>query len=134
MSISNKRIFIIVDDHSNRAIMQVLLEKHGAHVAFERWGREVIQRLRAFAPIDIILLDLMFPNNVTGYDIFDEIRTIAEFNHIPIVAVSASDASQSISLTRKKGFAGFIAKPIDFFRFPEQIDAVLRGEQIWRDT
>ena len=93
--------------------MQILLEQHGAKTSFERWGKDTVKRLKAFAPVDIILLDLMFPNNVTGYDIFDRIRMHAEFQHIPIVAVSASDPSVAIPKTKAKGFSGFITKPIE---------------------
>jgi CheY-like chemotaxis protein len=73
--------------------MQLLLEQNGAKMSFERWGKDTMERLRAFAPIDLILLDLMFLHGITGYDIFDRIRAQLEFQHIPIVAVSASDPS-----------------------------------------
>ncbi len=82
-------------------------------------------------PVDIILLDLMFAHGITGYDIFDEIRKVDDFADIPIIAVSASDTSFAVPKVRAKGFSGFIAKPIDFDRFPCQIDQVLNDEQVW---
>jgi two-component system cell cycle response regulator DivK len=74
----------------------------------------------------------MFPNNVTGYAVFDQIRQLEGFNKIPVVAVSASDPAESIPRTQAKGFAGYIAKPVDFDNFPEQLKAILNGdEDIW---
>lgn len=125
MLLNAKRIFIIEDNLENRAIMQMLLEMQGAKVGFERWGTSTLRYLRSFAPVDIILLDLMFPNNVTGYEVFDLIRSDADFTHVPIVAVSASDASAAIPKTRAKGFAGFISKPVDYDHFAFQVSDLL---------
>jgi CheY-like chemotaxis protein len=126
-----KRIFIVEDDLFNRSIMQTLLERQGAVIAFERWGADTVERLQAFSPVDIILMDLMFPNDVTGYDIFDKVRAHTEFDHIPIVAVSASDPSSEIPKVKSKGFAGFITKPVNFALFARQIADILEGKSIW---
>ena len=131
MLLLKKRIFLVEDKVENRSIMQTLLEQHGAKIAFERWGKDTVERLRVFAPIDLILLDLMLPNKVTGYDIFDRIRAAAEFEHVPIVAVSAADPEVSIPKVKEKGFAGFIAKPIEFDLFPFQISQILNNQPVW---
>ncbi|MBC7813344.1 MAG: response regulator [Burkholderiales bacterium] len=132
MSLQNKRIYLVEDGVENRAIIQTLLERSGAKIAFDRWGTDTIKGLQLFAPVDIILLDLMLPNKVTGYDVFDRIREIADFVDVPIVAVSAADPSEAVPKTRAKGFAGFIAKPIDFELFPLQIERILNHESVWQ--
>ncbi|HLY26669.1 MAG TPA: response regulator [Aggregatilineales bacterium] len=132
MKLTNKRIFIIEDDPKNLTIMEILLRQCNAQTQFERWGRDTVSRLLKFAPVDLILLDLNFPNNVTGYDIYDAIRQVPALASIPVVAVSASDASTAIPKTQAKGFAGFIGKPIDILVFPQQIAAVMDGKQIWQ--
>ncbi len=132
MLLTEKRIFIIEDNIDNRIIIQVLLEQSGAQTSFERWGgADSIRRLHEFAPIDLIVLDLMFPNHVTGYDVFDRIRKEAEFAHVPIVAVSASDPTTEIPRLREKGFAGFIAKPVDYDLFPRQLVKIMNHESVW---
>jgi CheY-like chemotaxis protein len=131
MLLNNKRIFFVEDNLENRVVMTMLLEQHGARTEFERWGREAVQRLMGFMPVDIILLDLMFPHGVTGYDIFDAIRSHTEFVEIPIVAVSAQDPSLAIPKTMAKGFSGFIAKPIDYDLFPQQVAQIIAREPVW---
>jgi CheY-like chemotaxis protein len=131
--LQNKRVFIIEDNLANRAIMQLLLEQHGAEIWFERWGLDVITRLTQFMPVDLILLDLMFPGGVTGYDVFDQIKAHALFQHIPIVAVSAGEPAIAIPKTKAKGFSGFIAKPISFEKFPRQVAQLIEHEQVWVD-
>jgi two-component system, sensor histidine kinase and response regulator len=131
MILRGKRIFITEDNLTNRSVMQLLLEHEGAIIGFERFGRETCERLRAFAPVDIILLDLMFPDNISGYDVFDRIRAFPEFAAIPIIAVSATEPSVGVYTTQAKGFSGFISKPIDRRLFAQQIATVLDGEEVW---
>lgn len=131
MLLKDKRVFIVEDDLKNRAIAQLLLERDGAKTYFDRWGTDTIPRLRQFMPVDVVLLDLMFPRGVTGYDVFKQIRSHPEFRHVPIVAVSASDASTAIPLTKDMGFAGFIAKPLDFNNFTKLIHEIMKGVPVW---
>src|SRR5262245_44853367 len=120
-SLKGKRIFVVEDNLENRQIMQLALAPVGATVAFDVWGAQTVIHLLAHWPVDIVLLDLMFPRNISGYDVYDKIRAEPRFGRLPIVAVSASDAAYAVPKCREKGFAGFIAKPIDVDLFPEQI-------------
>lgn len=131
--LENKRVFIVEDNLANRAIEQMILERNGAVTAIERYGTTTLERLKAFAPVDIIIMDLMLPNGVSGFDITDEIRTMPEFKQIPVVAVSATDPAEAMPKAMAKGFSGFISKPIDFDQFPAQIARILKGEKIWAE-
>ena len=131
MYLKEKRIFILEDNLENKAIAQMLLERSGATVMVDRWATETLIHLNSFAPIDVILLDLMLPGQLSGYDIFQQIRQQAEFNCTPIVAVSAADSSIALPKAREMGFSGFISKPIDFRLFAQQIKQVADGEPIW---
>jgi CheY-like chemotaxis protein len=131
MSLKNKRIFIVEDNVQNRAIMQLILEQKSAIIAFERWGTDVISKLQACGEVDIILLDLMLPHQVSGFDIFNQIRALPQYDHIPIVAVSAMDASIGVPKARAQGFAGFISKPVNFESFAYHIEVILDGGQVW---
>ncbi|MBK8022787.1 MAG: response regulator [Chloroflexi bacterium] len=133
LPLKDKRIFIVEDNLANRAIEQMILERNGARTAIERYGKETIQRLQAFAPVDIIVMDLMLPDGVSGFDVADQVRSIPEFQQIPIVAVSASDPAESMPRARAKGFAGFISKPIDFDTFAPMIARILDGEKVWAE-
>lgn len=135
MLLKNKRLFYVEDDLTNRSLVQLILEQHGAQMMFERWGSEdAIRRLHQFAPVDLILLDLMLPDNVTGYDVFEAIRADETFNDVPIVALSAADPAIEMAKTREFGFSGFISKPISLIDFPGQIKSLIEGEIVWFAT
>ncbi|GAB4521869.1 MAG: cell-cycle response regulator DivK [Anaerolineae bacterium] len=129
--LKGKRIFIVEDNIANRAIEQMILEKNGATTATERYGVHTANRLKSFMPVDMIIMDLMLPEGVSGFDVADELRQHTEFAEIPVVAVSASDPAESMPRARSSGFSGFISKPIDFELFPKQIARILDGENIW---
>ncbi len=131
-TLDKKRIFLVEDDLGNAAIIQMLLEQSNARVFRGRWGgKETICLLEKYRPIDIILMDLMLPNGITGFDVFHMIREHPEMADIPIIAVSASDPSSVLPKVRDTGFAGFIAKPVDFANFADQIISVLDGTNRW---
>jgi two-component system, cell cycle response regulator DivK len=132
LKLKDKRVALIEDNPGNVAVIATILELAGAKVGIERWGTTTFSRLHSFVPIDLILLDLMFPNGVTGFDIFRQIHNQPEFAEIPIVAVSAMDPSIAIPKVQVLGFAGFIAKPVDFDMFPTQLVKLLNNEPVWQ--
>lgn len=130
VALAGKRIFVIEDNPENRIITQITLGGKGAFLNFDYYGRNVVSKLRAFQPVDLIILDLMLSLGSSGFNVITEIRATEEFKETPIVAVSASDPSSAIPLCRQHGFDGFIAKPITD-DFPNQIKRIIAGESIW---
>lgn len=131
MILDGKRIFFVEDDHNNIAVIKTILEQNGATTAFERWGNETLDKLQAFAPVDIILLDLMLPRDVSGYDLLEAIRAIEAFAQTPIVAVSAADPAVAMKKAKLAGFDSFISKPLQWGLFEQQIAAIMDGEAVW---
>lgn len=131
MFLKDKRIFVVEDNLQNRIVFQMALVRHGAEVNFERHGQATIFYLEGLSRVDLIVLDLMLAGAIDGFDIYDQIRELPQFATVPIIAVSAMDPSVAIPKARMKGFAGFIAKPINADLFPKQLMMILDGEQVW---
>lgn len=130
MLLENKRIFIVEDDAGNLAVATVYLRQQGAIVSYERWGLLTPHMILKHMPVDVILMDLMFPNNVSGFDIFDQIRQVKQLENIPVVAVSASDPDFAMPKALAKGFSGFISKPISP-RIAKHVADVIAGKKVW---
>lgn len=131
MLLQNKRFFIVEDNIQNRVVFQMALTRHGAIVDFDRWGDEALDRLNNTSNVDLIILDLMLPGGISGFDICAQVRTIPDYATIPIVAVSAMETAIAIPKARASGFSGFISKPVDVTLFPKQLASILNGEQVW---
>ncbi|MBI1258882.1 MAG: response regulator [Chloroflexi bacterium] len=129
--LSNRHILIVEDNPQNRVIFQMSLIRDGALVEFERWGRDMLARLENSPHTDLIVMDLMLAQGVSGFELFDQVRNTPRFAQIPIVAVSAMDFAIAAPKARSMGFSGFISKPIENYLFPQQIASVLHGEEVW---
>ncbi len=125
-----KRIFIAEDNAMNRVVYTMALRISGALLEFDRWGRETMWRIQGFNP-DLIVLDLMLSKGASGYDVFEEIRKDSSYDHIPIVAISASEPAVALPKCRQMGFSGFIAKPIEEHLLADQMVRLIAGEQVW---
>lgn len=131
MLLENRRIYIIDDNPENLLLMQMLLQREGARVGIKRFEVNLIDHLKSFAPIDVILLDIRLAGAASGFDIIEWIRAVPQFAAIPVIAVSAMDRADVVPQLVAKGFQGFISKPLNDETFPQLIDQVLQGESIW---
>ena len=71
--LNNTRIAIIEDNVTNMAVYAATLERLGARIIQDPWQYKTVEIFRTYRP-DIILLDLMLHNGVSGYDIYDELQ------------------------------------------------------------
>ncbi len=131
MLLNDKRIFIVEDNIQNRIIFQVCLLSNGAAIDLEYRGADTIYRLSRLAPVDLIILDLMLSDGISGFDIIKQIRALPAYHTTPIVAVSAMDPSVAIPQAQAVGFTSFIPKPIDKRLFPQQLARIMAGELLW---
>lgn len=132
MLLQGKHIFIVEDNVQNRVVFQMLLRKHGATVDFERMGHDTVVRLKNTMQIDMILLDLMLADGISGFDLYNDIRQqMPALAEVPIVAVSAMEPAIAIPKAQALGFSGFIAKPINSLIFGEQLADVFNGQSVW---
>ena len=58
-------------------------------------------------------------------------RSAPQFKDTLVVAVTAEASSEQIAKARLAGFDGFLGKPLDPDRFPDQIRRILNGEAVW---
>jgi len=119
---------IIEDNSANVQVLGNLLSRQGlSHTAVLRPSR-LAETLAATAPIDLVFLDLEMPG-LNGYEVLTMLKADERFEGVPIIActVHVSEMNQAYQL----GFDGFIAKPLDSDRFPEQLARILHGEKVW---
>ena len=131
MLLEGKRVLVVEDDARNMAIIAVTLKRHGAIVIQDAWNSGSVSMLKEHMPIDVVLMDLMLRGGRSGYDIIEEIHADSALTNIPIVIVSASNASAEMNRAREKGCRGYIEKPIDYHGFPKAVASIINGEEVW---
>lgn len=83
--------------------------------------------LASLTQVDLALVDLEMPH-MNGYEVLNVLRSELG-TQVPIVACTVY--SNEMSNCRARGFDGFIAKPIQFERFPSQFERIMSGETVW---
>lgn len=118
---------IIDDDAYNIYVMERLLDKENISYTAIRDLSGLVQLLQEEKSINIVFLDLEMPNK-DGYEVIKILKKYLN-PQIPIIACTVHTAE--VNRARKIGFSGFIAKPLDLDRFPDQIERILKGETVW---
>jgi two-component system cell cycle response regulator DivK len=124
-------ILIVEDNFSNFLLMTRLLAFLGVkNCEWKASGWKVLEFAETLGGMDLVLMDLMLPD-ADGFESLQSLRSHPRFEQVPIVAVTANVSQGSIERARKAGFDGFIGKPLDPDRFPDQVRRALLGEEVW---
>ncbi|MFP4344911.1 MAG: response regulator [Anaerolineales bacterium] len=124
-------ILIVEDNFNNFLLMTRLLAFLGVKKCeWKASGWKVLEFAETLGSIELILMDLMLPE-ADGYHSLAELRSHPRFAQVPILAVTANTSPESQERAREAGFDGFIGKPLDPDRFPEQVRRALTGEEVW---
>ena len=102
----------------------------GIHCEWKTSGYEVLEYADALPRVDLVLMDIRLPYQ-DGFGAGISLRDSPRFRSVPIVAVTAESNKNQMEKARAAGFNGFIGKPLDPDKFPDQIRRILNGEQVW---
>ena len=80
--------------------------------------------------LDLILMDIRLPYE-DGSGALKKIRASERVKPAPIIAVTAEASVEQMNKAKDSGFDGFLGKPLDPDRFPDQIRRILSGEPVW---
>jgi two-component system, cell cycle response regulator DivK len=120
---------LIIDDNpENLSALALLLKKEGVMPVTVASPREVAGALDQYGQVDVVFLDLEFPN-YNGLDLISTFQTDQRLQGIPFVAYTVHTSEQNEA--RDAGFHSFIGKPLNVGRFPDQLRRILNGERVW---
>ncbi len=123
-------VLVVEDNVSNFVLIARMLGYMGIHCEWKTSGYEVVEYADTLPRLDLILLDIRLPYE-DGYSALKKIKTSSILRDIPVVAVTAEASVKEMNKAREAHFDGFIGKPLDPDRFPDQIRRILAGEPVW---
>lgn len=127
---ANKTVLVVEDNVSNFVLIARMLGFMGIHCEWKTSGYEVVEYADTLPKLDLILMDIRLPYE-DGYSALRKIRASESLKSSLVVAVTAEASLEEIRRAREAKFDGFIGKPLDPDRFPEQIQRILTGEPVW---
>ena len=126
-------VLYVEDDPRSRKVMQLLLvhQLSYPHVYILEDSTNFLARANSFTPLpDIVFLDI----HVTPYDGFEMLAMLRQdtrWDHVPVIALTASVMNEEVQRLRTAGFNGCIGKPLHLETFPELLQQILDGEEVW---
>ena len=103
-----RRVLVAEDNLVNQMVIRALLESAGIQVDVVDNGLECLERISSVQP-DIVLMDCQMPV-CDGYMATTRLRAAGWT--LPIIAVTASAATEVEAQCRAAGMTGFLSKPV----------------------
>jgi two-component system cell cycle response regulator DivK len=119
------KILLIEDNPQNRDALSRRLERRGYQVVLANDGEQGVAMARSESP-DVILMDMNLPV-LDGWEATRMIRTTAETQSLPIIALTAHAMSGDRQKTIEAGCDDYHTKPVELPRLLAQIEAILKN-------
>ena len=118
---------LIIDDNTqNLKVLAQLLAKQGVSCTEVSKPEQLEAVLPTLDHVNVVFCDLEMP----GLDGFDAKNLLRErLGDTPIIACTVHVSEMNV--VQKAGFDGFLGKPIDRNRFPDQLARILSGGAVW---
>jgi two-component system cell cycle response regulator DivK len=123
-------VLVVEDNVSNFVLIARMLGYMGIHCEWKTSGYEVVEYADTLPRLDLILMDIRLPYE-DGYGALRKIRSSPSLKETLVVAVTAEASVEQITKAQDANFDGFIGKPLDPDRFPDQIRRILSGQAVW---
>ena len=117
-------ILIVDDNPTNLKLASQVLGVEGYQVDQAADAERAQEMLQHMTP-DLILMDIALPG-MDGLTLTRKLKTDEKLRHIPVVAMTAFAMKGDDRKALDAGCDGYITKPIDTRKFPQQVSAFLR--------
>ncbi|MGC9503924.1 response regulator [Baaleninema sp.] len=121
------RLLVVDDEPDNFEVVEILLFREGYDLVFARDGEAALREMERQLP-DTILLDAMMPE-WNGFEVCRYIRSRPEWQHVPILMVTALDSKRDLARGIDAGANDFISKPMNAVELRARVRSLLRVKQ-----
>jgi len=129
-----KPILVNVEDDENSIfVMKMVVERvmklPTLYVLQSR--ADFVQQVKGLgvAP-DVFMLDIQM-KPFDGVELLAMLRKDPQFKCSKVIALTASVTNEEVSLLKRGGFDGAIAKPLNIDAFPGLIARIINGDPVW---
>jgi CheY-like chemotaxis protein len=116
---------LIVDDQSEVArLLEIVLRREGRELLFAANGEEGLEMARHVHP-DLVLLDIMMPGAVDGYEVARRLKKDPATAGAHILVLTAKVREEDRREAFAAGADDYITKPFDVFDLKTRVDNYL---------
>jgi two-component system, cell cycle response regulator DivK len=117
------KILLVEDNEMNRDMLSRRLERRGYEIVIAVDGQQGVDLAKSVSP-DLILMDMSLPV-IDGWEATRQLKALAEFKRIPIIALTAHAMSGDREKALEAGCDDYDTKPIELPRLLGKIDTLL---------
>lgn len=121
------RVLLVEDNEMNRDMLGRRLQRRGFELVIAIDGEEGIAKALSEQP-DIILMDMSLPG-IDGWEATRRLKSMAEMQVIPIIALTAHAMSGDREKALEAGCDDYDTKPVEFDRLLGKIESLLKSAQ-----
>jgi two-component system cell cycle response regulator DivK len=120
-------ILYVEDNPENRLLVRRVLQAEGYGFLEASNALQAMDVVKTQRP-DLILMDINMPE-VDGYTLTSRLKSIRDLKNVPIIALTANVMKGDRERTMEAGCDGYIQKPIDVDKLPQQINNFLTSKR-----
>jgi CheY-like chemotaxis protein len=119
------RILIIEDQSDIRRLIRWTLEFEDYEIYEAATGPDGLAAAATLKP-DLILLDVMMPGGLDGFQVCTQIKADPELKHTPVVILTARSQLRDREAGERAGANAFLAKPFSPMELVETVGAMVK--------
>jgi putative two-component system response regulator len=121
---------LVVDDNAlNLETITRRLDRFGFHTFKAESGAQAFRILENFT-VDLILLDVMMPE-MDGYEVLERLKHSDQWQHIPVVMVSALEEEESVVRCIEAGADDYLTKPVNAVLLRARVNNSLNKKRLY---
>lgn len=122
---SERKVILIVEDQSDiRKLIRMTLELGNSEIHEAENGEAGWHMVKALRP-DLVLLDVMMPGSLDGYQVCQKIRQEPSLRQTPVILLTARGQQSDFEMGRQAGADAYLTKPFSPLELIDTVDAQL---------
>jgi DNA-binding response OmpR family regulator len=118
------RILIVEDQADIRKLIRMTLEFGDFEIHEAQDGESGLNLARAVRP-HVMLLDVMMPGLLDGYQVCQRIKQDASLNDIQVIMLTARGQATDVDMGEKAGADAYLVKPFSPLELIDRVEAMV---------
>jgi DNA-binding response OmpR family regulator len=122
---SDRKVILIVEDQTDiRKLIRMTLELGDSEIHEAENGESGWHMVKALRP-DLVLLDVMMPGSLDGYQVCQKIKAETALKHIPVIMLTARGQQSDFEMGNQAGANAYLTKPFSPLELIDTVEAQL---------
>lgn len=126
---SDRKIILVVEDQADiRTLIRMTLELGDSEIHEADNGEAGWHMIRALRS-DLVLLDVMMPGSLDGYQVCQKVKQEPSLRHTPVILLTARGQRSDFEMGRQAGADAYLTKPFSPLELIDTVDSHLARRQ-----